>query len=53
MKKNKLILAFLLVLTTTVSIFADGETGHGNRSLIEYVYDEFGNIIQTIITYLP
>lgn len=30
MKKNKLILALTLILTIALSIFADGEQGHGS-----------------------
>ena len=43
--KKKLGLALLLTLTTALSVFADGETGAGNRSIIGYIYDEFGNLI--------
>lgn len=46
--KQKLSLALLLTLSTVVSVFADGETGHGTRSIIEYVYDSLGNVIDYI-----
>ncbi|MEK7723100.1 MAG: hypothetical protein AAB336_02015 [Acidobacteriota bacterium] len=43
--KQKLGLALLLTLSTALSVFADGETTTGNRSILEILYDEFGNII--------
>lgn len=45
--KQKLGLALMLTLSTVVSVFADGETNHGNRSgnIIGYIYDALGNII--------
>jgi hypothetical protein len=43
--KQKLGLALLLTLTTALSVFADGETTSGNRSIIGYIYDALGNII--------
>ena len=43
--KQKLILALLLTLSTAMSVLADGETTAGNRSIIGYIYDEFGNLI--------
>jgi hypothetical protein len=46
--KNKLMLALMLTLSTALSVFADGETGTGNRSIIGYIYDAFGNIIDYI-----
>ena len=45
MKKQKLMLALSLVLTTATSVFADGEQHSGSRSIIGYIYDVFGNII--------
>lgn len=46
--KQKLSLALLLTLSTVVSVLADGETSSGNRSIIEYVYDSLGNVIDYI-----
>ena len=43
--KQKLGLALLLTLSTVASVFADGDSGHGNRSILGYVYDALGNII--------
>lgn len=48
MIKNKIILASMLILTTALSVFADGETGSGTRSIIGYVYDAIGNIVEYI-----
>ena len=48
MKKNKLLLASMLIMTTALSVFADGETTQGNRNIIGYIYDAFGNIIDYI-----
>lgn len=48
MIKNKIILASMLILTTALSVFADGETGHGSRSIIGYIYDAIGNIVEYI-----
>lgn len=48
MIKNKIILASMLILTTALSVFADGETGQGSRSIIGYVYDAIGNIVEYI-----
>ena len=48
MKKHKMILVLTLVLTTTLSVFADGEQSHGNRSVIEVSYDAFGTVVQYI-----
>lgn len=46
--KQKLGLALLLTLSTVVSVLADGDTTHGNRSIIDYVYDSLGNVIDYI-----
>ena len=35
----------MLIVTTTITAFADGETHTGGRSIIEIIYDVFGNII--------
>mgnify|MGYP001270416694 FL=1 len=43
--KQKLSLALLLTLATALSVFADGDTTHGNRSVVGYIYDALGNII--------
>jgi hypothetical protein len=43
--KQKLGLALMLTLATAVSVFADGESTHGNRSIIGYIYDALGEII--------
>lgn len=48
MKKNKIMLALSLVLITSMSVLADGETGQSTRSIIEIICDELGNIIQYI-----
>lgn len=48
MKKSKMLLASMLILTTALSVFADGETGSGTRSIIGYVYDAVGNVIDYI-----
>lgn len=43
-----MLLASMLILTTALSVFADGETGGGNRNIIGYIYDAFGNIVDYI-----
>lgn len=55
MKKQTLILALMLVLTTSLSVFADGEMGTGNRvgemgtgNIIEIIYDAFGTVVEYI-----
>jgi hypothetical protein len=42
MKKQKLMLAFLLVMTTALSVFADGETPTGNLTLIDQILIALG-----------
>ena len=46
--KQKLGLALLLTLSTVVSVFADSDTEHGNRSIIGYVYDSLGAVVDYI-----
>jgi hypothetical protein len=44
MKKQKLILTLMLVVTATMSVFADGETKHGTcaASLVETILCALG-----------
>ena len=35
MKKYKILLASMLILTTAMSVFADGETNTGNLTLLD------------------
>jgi hypothetical protein len=42
MKKQKMLLALSLVLTTTLSVFADGETTTGNLTLLDQILRALG-----------
>ncbi len=42
MKKYKLMLALSLVLTTTLSVFADGETTTNNLTIIDQILIALG-----------
>jgi hypothetical protein len=46
-KKNYLsfMAAICLLIVNSVSVFADGDTPVGNRSIVGYIYDALGNII--------
>lgn len=48
MLKQKLFLALTLVMTTALTVLADGEQNQGNLTIIDYIYDSMGNLLRSI-----